>query len=57
VEKIVKHRADLGPAEDDDGNENGQNKQPAHHTTSFFAIHGAAFLLAGRAPWPINRPS
>jgi hypothetical protein len=36
---MVKHCADLGAAEDDNGNEDGQNKQPARHTASFFPIH------------------
>jgi hypothetical protein len=56
VENIVKRRADLGSAEHNDRNNDGQNKQPAYRTASFFAIHVAAFLLAGRALWPINRP-
>jgi hypothetical protein len=56
VEEIVKHRAGLCPEEHDDRNDDGQNKQPAYRTASFFAIHVAAFLLAGRALWPINRP-
>jgi hypothetical protein len=45
MEELVEHRADLGSAENNDSNENGQNKQPAHHTASFFPVHSASFLL------------
>jgi hypothetical protein len=53
---MVKHRADLGSAEDDDHNENGQDKQPAHDTASLFPIHGASFLLNGRKRLPALIP-
>jgi hypothetical protein len=43
MEKVVEHGADLGAAEDDDGNEDGQNEQPTHGTVTFLAIHVLPF--------------